>query len=636
MKSYNFKISAMSISLVSILALSIISVGFLLPEVIALHGEDPGVTKSLMAGSNIVSFRDSTNMLLGSSTVSVDSSTIKAGFFTIIVEEEDSNLDSTAIDVILSSATSTSSQLEMPPGIATTEMSETGPDTGVFSGTINVKRGVTTEGNTLNLGLGDAVTVLYFPEPTSPDSMIIEPAPSEEIPNGLGRLTAEISGGTVAGTVTMTDFIIDTDTESNRVCPSLLVTHPVDLQISDSDANLITVTISYANAVLDGEDPNNLQVVHRPTFPPFPPQPGIGFQWFLGGTIDRETQTITSVLQPTDPASHILGFPSPTGISGQYALGVNAGCAGGGGGGLVRPGLVVNALAGSGSLLGFFGGGSGGGAHPTFGDASLIVLESIGEGFGGTISEGDDISLDSTKVVNTGDTVVMRFNLSENQGINNLERFRMFLNFEGENYDASIIDTHITYERGGVITIVDPHEKIENVKIEIFEVNPWNLIVNVQIIFKNPFNSSILVDSWDLDRNSGKKLFPDVLQVVEPSVLLADAQIEFETSESILTTTEDMTETQLTEIPVWVKSNALWWKQKQIDDSDFMAGIKYLVQKTIIEIDENELSTSATSSEIPVWIRDIAGMWADYSITDEEFVNAMKWLLSNGILEVQQ
>ena len=35
--------------------------------------------------------------------------------------------------------------------------------------------------------------------------------------------------------------------------------------------------------------------------------------------------------------------------------------------------------------------------------------------------------------------------------------------------------------------------------------------------------TSILVESWDLDRNSGKKLFPDALQVVEPSVLLADA-----------------------------------------------------------------------------------------------------------------
>jgi len=641
MRSPKFTNSAMSISLVSILVLSIISVGFLLPQVIALHGQDPGVTKSLMADSNIVSFRDSTNMLLGSATVSVDASTIKAGFFSIIVEEEDSNLDSTAIDVIFSSATSTSSQLEMPPGVATTEMSETGPDTGVFSGTINAIRGGPTEGNNLNLGLGDEVTVLYFPEPSSPDSMMMDPATSEVIPNGLGRLTADIDGGTDPGTVTMTDFLINTALRSDRVCPAILVTHPIDLQISDSDADEITVTISYANAVLDGIDPDDLVIVHRDSTPGV--EPGTGFVFDLGGIHDSVAKTITSERQPTDTGNFISPPPCPTckseTISGQYTLGLidGGGCFGGGGGGLVRPGLVVNALAGSGSLIGLFSGGSGGGAHPTFGDASLLVLEDISEGFGGTISEGDDISLDSTKVVNTGDTVVMRFDLYENQGITNLERFKMFLNFEGENYDASTIDTHITYKRSGEVTLVDPHEKIDKVEIEILQTDPWNLIVNVEkLIFKNPMKTSILVESWDLDRNSGKKLFPDALEVVEPSVLLADAQKEFEPTESILTTSEDMTETQLTEIPVWVKSNALWWKQKQIDDSDFMAGIKYLVQKTIIEIDENELSNSATSSEIPVWIRDVAGMWADYSITDEEFVNAMKWLLSNGILEVQQ
>ena len=37
---------------------------------------------------------------------------------------------------------------------------------------------------------------------------------------------------------------------------------------------------------------------------------------------------------------------------------------GGGGGGLVRPGLVVNVLAGAGSIAGFFGGGGGGSAVP--------------------------------------------------------------------------------------------------------------------------------------------------------------------------------------------------------------------------------------------------------------------------------
>jgi len=313
-----------------------------------------------------------------------------------------------------------------------------------------------------------------------------------------------------------------------------------------------------------------------------------------------------------------------------------AGLGGGGGGGLVRPGLVVNALAGSGSLLGLFTGGSGGGAHPTFGDASLLVLEDISEaGFGGVISEGDDISLDSTKIVQTGDTALLRFELYENQGITNLERFKMFLNFEGENYDASTIDTHITYKRSGEITIVDPHEKIEKAEIEILQVDPWNLIVNVKIIFKNTFNTSILVDSWDLDRNSGKKLFPDVLEVVEPSILLADAQKVLNEPTPDLTL-QVITETELTEIPVWIKSNALWWNQKQIDDSDFMAGIEYLIKKSLIEIDENNLTFSETSKETPLWISDVAGMWANDSITDEEFIDAMKWLITSGILQVQQ
>ncbi len=116
---------------------------------------------------------------------------------------------------------------------------------------------------------------------------------------------------------------------------------------------------------------------------------------------------------------------------------------------------------------------------------------------------------------------------------------------------------------------------------------------------------------------------------------MADAQKVLNEPTSDLTL-EVLTETELTEIPVWIKSNALWWQQKQIDDSDFMAGIEYLIQKTIIEIDENELSNSIISKEIPVWLRDVAGMWADDSITDGEFVDAMQWLINNGILEVKQ
>jgi len=610
------------------LAISLVAFNILQP-VDARHS-DEGITLDLIPGFNQIDYRDSTNTNPQTHTLSLDTSTSRAGFVTIIVTEEDSNLNSDGVDIVLASATSTTGGL-----IENVELTESSVNSGTFSGQVFLSS--TPQPGKLHVGPGDSISALYEPEH-----------------DGVGRFSADLRGVNQAGTVDIFDFSIDDpdgkNTRLGKLCPFDPVTHPVDLQLSPGlTADNVTVTISYANAVLEKPDKtlyneNELVMLYRWSSI-------FGLETSvkqLNGIIDPATKTITAFTLPIRSL-----IPGPTGlvetVSGQYLLGVLVeNCGGGVGGGITRPGFVVNALAGSGSVLGLFTGGSGGGSNPTFGDASILVLENIAEGFGGIISNegigtgggggsagGIDASLDSTKVVNTGDTVLLRFDLFENQGITNLERFRMFLNFEGENYDTSTMDTHITYKRGGEITVVDPHEKIEKVEIEILLQDPWNLIVNVKIIFKNTFNTSILVDSWDLDRNSGKKLFPDALQVVEPSILLADAQKVLNEPTSDLTL-EILTETELTEIPVWIKSNALWWKQKQIDDSDFMAGIKYLIEKTMIEVDKNDLSNSLTTKEIPVWISDVAGMWADDSITDEEFINIMQWLISKGILQVQQ
>ncbi len=90
---------------------------------------------------------------------------------------------------------------------------------------------------------------------------------------------------------------------------------------------------------------------------------------------------------------------------------------------------------------------------------------------------------------------------------------------------------------------------------------------------------------------------------------------------------------ELTQIPIWVKSNAFWWHEKQIDDSDFIAGIKYLVQSAILTMDEDDM-TSTTYEQVPLWLRDVAGFWSDDSITDDEFVQSIQWLINNGILKI--
>ena len=44
------------------------------------------------------------------------------------------------------------------------------------------------------------------------------------------------------------------------------------------------------------------------------------------------------------------------------------------------------------------------------------------------------------------------------------------------------------------------------------------------------------------------------------------------------------TTAQDSEIPAWIKNNASWWATDQIDDSSFLQGIQYLVQKGIIVV----------------------------------------------------
>ena len=78
----------------------------------------------------------------------------------------------------------------------------------------------------------------------------------------------------------------------------------------------------------------------------------------------------------------------------------------------------------------------------------------------------------------------------------------------------------------------------------------------------------------------------------------------------------------------------MWWHEKQIDDSDFVSGIEYLINEKVITIPETKATGSINSKEIPGWISNVAGFWSSDLITDTEFVQAMQWLITNGVMEV--
>jgi len=88
-----------------------------------------------------------------------------------------------------------------------------------------------------------------------------------------------------------------------------------------------------------------------------------------------------------------------------------------------------------------------------------------------------------------------------------------------------------------------------------------------------------------------------------------------------------------TSIPSWIKNNAGWWADGQIDDSSFVSGIQWLITNGIMTIPPTEQGTGS-GDVIPGWIKNNAGWWADGQIDDNSFVSGLQWLISNGIMKI--
>lgn len=86
-------------------------------------------------------------------------------------------------------------------------------------------------------------------------------------------------------------------------------------------------------------------------------------------------------------------------------------------------------------------------------------------------------------------------------------------------------------------------------------------------------------------------------------------------------------------IPNWIKNNANWWYQDQIDDSTFIKGIQYLVENKILIVPTSGENTSK-ENKIPLWVKNNAGWWANGLISDNEFVSGIQYLISSGIIIV--
>jgi len=93
-------------------------------------------------------------------------------------------------------------------------------------------------------------------------------------------------------------------------------------------------------------------------------------------------------------------------------------------------------------------------------------------------------------------------------------------------------------------------------------------------------------------------------------------------------------------IPSWIKNNAGWWATDQIDDFTFAQGIGFLIKNEIIQI--SDLPTSSDGDiiieediVIPEWIKNNAGWWANDNISDSDFLHGIKYLVESNIIKFQ-
>jgi len=138
--------------------------------------------------------------------------------------------------------------------------------------------------------------------------------------------------------------------------------------------------------------------------------------------------------------------------------------------------------------------------------------------------------------------------------------------------------------------------------------------------------------------DEAKKYFDKTLQIKPESIVLQNYKtfVDKVIVKYPYTPTEkplELSQSEYTEIPSWVKPIAKWWAADQIDDIEFINAIEFLITNRIMQVPSVEFGMNSTEV-IPVWIKDYAEWWADNQIEDQDFVSGIHYMIEKGIIQV--
>ena len=176
--------------------------------------------------------------------------------------------------------------------------------------------------------------------------------------------------------------------------------------------------------------------------------------------------------------------------------------------------------------------------------------------------------------------------------------------------------------------VFNPNGNIASATGSINNEGDLKRVVTFSITFSEDIqwsNSDLVIRAWNDNLNSGDTIVYDAIQV-----LPSEEEIAFEES----LPEPEVVQLKSQYVPIWIKNNAGWWSQELIEDSDFIAGIEYLIQQEIITLTDTATLETSSVDVIPKWIKNNAGWWTENLISEQEFIDSIQWLISNGIIRV--
>ncbi|MFB5601871.1 MAG: hypothetical protein HPQ69_02855 [Marine Group I thaumarchaeote] len=158
----------------------------------------------------------------------------------------------------------------------------------------------------------------------------------------------------------------------------------------------------------------------------------------------------------------------------------------------------------------------------------------------------------------------------------------------------------------GRVFVADSGETVKNRLVSM----PGDTVYAKYVDFTMPDGSTSEIFSAAVVKISGQNMQP----------LLDNIDSKYRMSSSI------------EKVPSWIKNNAGWWANDDIDDDAFIQGIQFLIKEKILEI--NETSSTEKSDKIPAWVKNNAGWWAEGQITESDFLSGITHLVKTGIISV--